>query len=80
MKGASNVTWPTVRHHDRHLSPHERRHGRELRDILDGVSVAAKGEEIFQRVLAVASGERTKSEALGYGDLEFVPWQIGAVM
>ena len=49
-------------------------------DILDGVSVAAKGEEIFQRVLQVASGERTKSEALGYGDLEFVPWQIGAVM
>jgi D-galactarate dehydratase / Altronate hydrolase, C terminus len=49
-------------------------------DILDGVSVADKGEEIFQRVLKVASGERTKSEALGYGDLEFVPWQIGAVM
>ena len=49
-------------------------------DILDGVSVADKGEEIFQRVLKVASGERTKSETLGYGDLEFVPWQIGAVM
>jgi altronate hydrolase len=49
-------------------------------DILDGVPVAAKGEEIFRRVLAVASGERTKSEGLGYGDLEFVPWQIGAVM
>ena len=27
-----------------------------------------------------ASGVRTKSEDLGYGDLEFVPWQIGAVM
>jgi altronate hydrolase len=49
-------------------------------DILDGVSVEAKGEEIFRHVLRVASGERTKSEALGYGDLEFVPWQIGAVM
>src|SRR5215472_7756348 len=49
-------------------------------DILDGVGVAAKGEEIFQHVLKVASGERTKSETLGYGDLEFVPWQIGAVM
>jgi altronate hydrolase len=49
-------------------------------DILDGVPVAAKGEEIFQRVLEVASGARTKSEGLGYGDLEFVPWQIGAVM
>jgi altronate hydrolase len=49
-------------------------------DIIDGVSVAAKGEEIFKKVLAVASGERTKSEDLGYGDLEFVPWQVGAVM
>jgi len=49
-------------------------------DILDGVPVKQKGEEIFRKVLAVASGERTKSEDLGYGDLEFVPWQIGAVM
>jgi altronate hydrolase len=49
-------------------------------DVLDGVSVEQKGEEIFRKVLAVASGERTKSENLGYGDLEFVPWQIGAVM
>jgi altronate hydrolase len=47
-------------------------------EILDGVPVADKGEEIFNKVLAVASGERTKSEELGYGDL--VPWQIGAVM
>jgi altronate hydrolase len=30
-------------------------------------------------MLAVASGERTKSEELGYGDHEFVPWQAGAV-
>jgi altronate hydrolase len=49
-------------------------------DILDGVSLAQKGEEIFNKVVAVASGEHTKSEDLGYGDLEFVPWQIGATM
>ena len=49
-------------------------------DILEGMSVEQKGEEIFAKVLAVASGEHTKSEDLGYGDLEFVPWQIGAVM
>lgn len=49
-------------------------------DVLDGVSIAAKGQEIFDRVLSAASGVRTKSETLGYGDLEFVPWQIGAVM
>jgi altronate hydrolase len=49
-------------------------------DVLDGVSIAEKGQEIFDRVLAVASGEKSKSEALGYGDAEFVPWQIGATM
>jgi altronate hydrolase len=49
-------------------------------DVLDGNSLEAKGQEIFQAVLAVASGQKTKSEALGYGDNEFVPWQVGAVM
>ena len=49
-------------------------------DILDGVSIEAKGEEIFDTILRVASGEKTKSELLGYGDNEFVPWQIGATM
>ena len=49
-------------------------------DVLDGVSIEEKGREIFDKVLRVASGEHTKSEDLGYGDSEFVPWQIGAVM
>jgi altronate hydrolase len=49
-------------------------------DVLDGVSVEDKGREIFDMILRVASGKRTKSEELGYGDSEFVPWQIGAVM
>jgi altronate hydrolase len=50
-------------------------------DIVDqGVSVATKGEEIFALMLRVASGEPTKSEALGIGNDEFVPWQLGAVM
>ena len=49
-------------------------------DVLDGVSLVDKGREIFDRILAVASGEPSKSEALGYGDAEFVPWQIGATM
>ena len=49
-------------------------------DVLDGVTIADKGREIFERILAVASGEPSKSEALGYGDAEFVPWQIGATM
>jgi altronate hydrolase len=49
-------------------------------DVLDGVSIEDKGREIFEKVLAVASGERSKSEELGYGSNEFVPWQIGATM
>lgn len=49
-------------------------------DILEGVSLEEKGRAIFDEVLAVASGKRTKSEELGYGDNEFVPWQVGAVM
>jgi altronate hydrolase len=49
-------------------------------DILDGVTIEAKGQEIFETVLRVASGERSKSELLGYGDAEYVPWQIGATM
>ena len=49
-------------------------------DIVEGVSIEAKGQEIFDLLLRIASGEKTKSEALGYGDNEFVPWQVGAVM
>jgi len=49
-------------------------------DVLDGVTLEEKGREIFDKILAVASGEKSKSEALGYGDAEFVPWHIGAVL
>ena len=49
-------------------------------DILEGVPIQEKGRQIFNRLIEVASGALTKSEQLGYGDNEFVPWQIGAVM
>lgn len=49
-------------------------------DVLDGKTLEQKGEEIFRKILSVASGEQSKSELLGYGDNEFVPWQIGATM
>ena len=49
-------------------------------DVLDGVPLEQKGQEIFETILRVASGERSKSELLGYGDAEYVPWQIGATM
>jgi altronate hydrolase len=50
-------------------------------DVVDGGStVQAKGEEIFKCIIACASGEASKSEQHGYGQNEFVPWQLGAVM
>jgi altronate hydrolase len=50
-------------------------------DIVEGsATIDTKGEEIFRKILSVASGERSKSEMLGLGDNEFVPWQIGATM
>jgi altronate hydrolase len=47
-------------------------------EILDGTaSMQEMGKRIFDLFLRVASGERSKSELLGLGDHEFVPWQIG---
>ncbi len=49
--------------------------------VTDGTETLEEvGERIFRKMLAVASGERTKSEELGFGDAEFVPWQVGAQM
>jgi altronate hydrolase len=48
--------------------------------ILDGEkSVDELGQEIFELMLATASGTMSKSEVHGYGQNEFVPWQIGAI-
>lgn len=49
-------------------------------DIVDGVPIEQKGAEIFDYLLRMASGEKSKSELLGYGDAEYVPWVIGATM
>jgi len=50
-------------------------------EIVDGEKpVAEVGHEIFDYLVAVASGKPSKSELLGYGDNEFIPWQIGTVM
>jgi altronate hydrolase len=49
--------------------------------IVEGTdTVAEAGERFFRLMLATASGRRTKSEQHGYGQNEFVPWQLGAVM
>lgn len=48
--------------------------------VSDGATLRDKGEEIYEMFISIASGKKTKSEDLGYGGVEFVPWQIGAVM
>ena len=48
--------------------------------VLDGeVSMREMGRQVFEHMLTIASGEKSKSELLGLGDHEFVPWQIGIV-
>ena len=48
--------------------------------VIDGTQTLDElGEIIFRKMLAVASGEASKSEALGVGENEFVPWPIGVL-
>lgn len=44
-----------------------------------GDDIDALGEVLFRMMLDTASGKRTRSEVHGYGQNEFVPWQIGAI-
>ena len=53
----------------------------EIEELADGTaSVEAMGRRLFELMLATASGTKTKSELHGYGQNEFVPWPLGAVM
>jgi len=38
------------------------------------------GQSVFRLIMDTASGKKTKSEMFGFGESEFVPWQIGPVM
>ena len=49
-------------------------------NIVEGTeTIAEAGERIYQMIIEVASGNKTKSELFGYGSLEFVPWINGAI-
>jgi altronate dehydratase len=48
--------------------------------ILEGTPLPTVGRQIFEEIIAVASGKRTKSELSGVGEEEFAPWIIGPVM
>ena len=46
--------------------------------VVDGeATLVEMGQKIFEQMLLHASGEKTKSEALGVGSNEFVPWPLG---
>jgi len=48
--------------------------------VLDGSSsIQELGSILFQMILDTASGKRSRSESHGYGQNEFVPWQISVV-
>jgi altronate hydrolase len=48
--------------------------------ILEDATIADVGKEIFEMMLAVASGTPTRSERHGIGEEEFNPWIIGATL
>jgi altronate hydrolase len=48
--------------------------------VLDGVSLDDFGQQVFDRILEVASGAPSKSEAAGVGQEEFNPWILGAIL
>ena len=48
--------------------------------ILQGQSIDEVGEQIFQEILDVASGKKTKSEKHGIGEEEFIPWLVGPML
>ena len=49
--------------------------------VVDGAeTVEQAGERIFRLILDTASGKRSKSELLGFGEDEFAPWVVGATM
>ncbi len=48
--------------------------------ILDGETMQDLAQELLELVIAVASGEPSKSEALGIGEAEFAPWHLGETL
>jgi altronate hydrolase len=49
-------------------------------DLISGTPMPVISQRIFDAIVRYASGEKVRSEELGYGNDEFLPWQVGAVM
>lgn len=52
----------------------------DMGTVLTNETIEQAGDRMFDEILATASGKKTKSELLGYGDDEFVPWSIGPTL
>jgi altronate dehydratase len=52
----------------------------DMGTILQGESIEQAGQRLFDEILDTASGKKTKSELLGYGEDEFTPWSIGPTL
>ena len=48
--------------------------------VLEGTPLEQVAEELLEKVIAVASGQPSKSEAQGVGEAEFVPWYLGGTV
>ena len=49
--------------------------------VTDGTaSLDEMGLQIYKQLIQTASGQKTKSEILGYGEDEFAPWHFGATL
>lgn len=48
--------------------------------VLNGADMQATADELFELMIAVASGQASRSEAQGVGDDEFVPWNLGGTL
>ena len=48
--------------------------------VLEGVDMQTVADELLELVIAVASGQPSKSEAQGIGEAEFVPWHLGEIL
>lgn len=48
--------------------------------VLDGADMQATADALLDLLIAVASGQPSKSEAQGVGEAEFLPWNLGGTL
>jgi altronate hydrolase len=48
--------------------------------VIDGVPMEEVAAEMLDLIVAVASGQQSKSEAQGVGEDEFIPWNLGGTL